>query len=178
MAATLGLLQASFAKPRWLVAAQSVRRHSGQLLGVQVLITLIAMLLMVPFGLAFFLVKFFGGFGLIFFMMGELVFLILLKYALASPFVVVENLTATSALVVSWTMTRHRFGFVLGCYLLAGVVDGSIRAVTTLISAPTYLSGVISLPLLVISTYWYVLPWVMYLCIREAEQEPLPASVY
>ena len=49
------------------------------------------------------------------------IYLLLIKYALAHPLVVVEKMEASPALSRSWKMTKGHFWYVAGCYLFIGI---------------------------------------------------------
>ena len=108
----------------------------------------------------------------------EIVFLLLLKYALANPLVVVEDLSAPTALAVSWRMTKRRFAYVFGCYLLIGSVEAGVTFASVFLRLPRWTSPEIGLLNEFFATYSYVLSWVMYSQIRAAEKlEQIPLQV-
>jgi hypothetical protein len=174
MAATLSLLRHDPLPAGWVEMVRGVQRFFVQLLGVQVLILFLGLLLLVPIlGGYFLLAQLFGvGLSALWLVGGDLLFLIFLKYALADPLVVVENLKADTALAVSWRMTRNRFGFVFGCYLLVGILEAIVAGGAERLF---HEFGIAALGVVIgeiARTYWYALPWVMYLRIKAGEEQP------
>jgi hypothetical protein len=169
-AATLSFLVRQSADKDWIVVARGVFRYTGQLVGVQVFIALASILVFAPaFGIFWELETAFD-ISIIWVFLIEGLFVIFLKYALANPLVVAENLKAWPALSASWRMTKNRFGYVFGCYLIFGVIDGLIRDRVENLSSPYWMRPEIGLLLRLLGTYWFVLPWVMYLRIKAADE--------
>lgn len=109
-----------------------------------------------------------------------LLLLVMLKYALADPLVVVEELKAMSALSASWRMTKNRFGYVFGCYFLLAIAIGTIYFLsgygTRWFHAPIWKAPSSEVFFRLMDTIWYPLPWIMYLRIREAGDPIAPIS--
>lgn len=181
MAAALSLLRNQSGERKWLVIARGMYQYTGQLVGVQMLLALLVILIFIPVGgLSLWLRSAFelSAFWLL---LPYGMCLVLLKYALANPLVVAENLKPGPALKTSWAMTRSHFGFVFGCYLIVGVLDWliSFGSVYPAAEAWTFFRVWIR-PLLlpfvqIAQTYWYVLPWVMYVRIKSASGEGIAA---
>jgi hypothetical protein len=131
MAATLSLFRAPSGEAKWLVMVRGVHRYTGQLVGVQLLITVIALAIFLPVGAFVIFIRLFSPFWLALIVaLNYLLLLVMLKYALANPLVVIEEMKAMPALSASWRMTRNRFGYVFGCYFLLAVAIGAIYFLT------------------------------------------------
>jgi hypothetical protein len=177
VAAILGLLRQG---PRENVDYQaiwkSVKESTWTLFRLTFLIAIIAILLATPFALIMritgpnkFLILFLTSF-----------FLVLVKYALADPLVVIENLKAWPALKKSWEMTKGHFGYVLGCYVFLWFCDWSINwAVLSPVDAPESSLGWAWFPAhlaaRIVDSLWLILSWCMYLRIKETGALAKPA---
>jgi hypothetical protein len=123
-AAVFGILRRAAYEPRlWPVVAESVRTYTGPLARLSVVLMVIAFIVWVPAGflmapLMMLKGQYVAGVVAAFL---AIVYLIFVKFALATPLVVVEGLPAHDAVKVSWTMTRGQFWYVLGCYVLIAV---------------------------------------------------------
>jgi hypothetical protein len=110
------------------------------------------------------------------------VYLVLIKYALAFPLVVDEQLNARQALKRSWQMTRGHFWYVLLCYLVMASVH---IAVNQLFASPWLDAHIpFSFSFFVkhavgafFDSLWIVLGWQMYLDIKNADAPPATAPV-
>jgi hypothetical protein len=181
IAATLSLFARPSPDKPWLVMVRGVRGYTGQLVGVQVLLCLLAIVLMVPIMMLIWATDAIFDSAPVGIILGELIFLIFLKYALANPLVVAENFTAASALEVSWRMTRHRFVFVFGCYLIVGITEWvlnySMGYVALHLGVPNRGWAEILFLSRFLNTYWFVLAWVMYRRIKTADDRSVePAA--
>lgn len=113
-------------------------------------------------------------------------YLVFIKYALADPLVVVENMGARNALQRSWEMTKGYFWFVAGCYLFLGLGDWLINwtMALPLLGGADYGTNWVGVPgefgLELIDSTWIILSWCMYLRIKEVEAspplEPIPSN--
>ncbi|MCE0496860.1 MAG: glycerophosphoryl diester phosphodiesterase membrane domain-containing protein [Methylacidiphilales bacterium] len=105
-------------------------------------------------------------------------FLLLLKYALADPLVVVENMGARQALKRSWEMTKGHFVYVLGCYLFlwggTWLIDWPLGKLD--VDRLTGVDFIFQLIRSLIDTLWVVMSWCMYLRIKAADQPPVGHS--
>jgi hypothetical protein len=177
VAAALSLLSKQSPEKTWLVVVNGVQRSTISLIGVQLFLCIFAILLMIPVALIFYVSHILFGLSPLAAVLGELIFLIFLKYALANPLVVAEKLNADAALHVSWRMTRNRFAFVFGCYLIVGVVEWAINYLARLLEVQPWISPATHFLSLFMSTYWFVLSWVMYVRIKAAEElQAVPVS--
>jgi hypothetical protein len=175
MAATLSLFHVSPAEADWLVMVRSVQRHTGSLVGVQLFIILIVFAVTLPLFYLFTLIHpFSAGWTTLVVALGYLLLLALLKYALADPLVVAEDLKAIPALSMSWQMTKRRFGYVFGCYFLLALAIGVVNALAwhgaTWLGAPVWISPLLRAFSEFIGTLWFVLPWIMYLQIKATDE--------
>jgi hypothetical protein len=179
MAAALSLLRNQSGEKNWFAIARGIHHYTGQLVGVQVLLTVLVLLIFIPIGGVCLLLRTAFELSAFWLLLPFLICPVLLKYALADPLVVAENLKAGSALKVSWGMTRSHFGFVLGCYLIVAVFEWLINYGTGYLTALARLSlREWILPLLLLSvqiakTYSYVLPWIMYVRIKIANGDEI-----
>ena len=178
-AAILGVLRRDSPQSTALGAANSsIQKYTWTLLRLMILIglTFIPMLVLISIvvrvlGANKYAVVFALGF-----------YLVLIKYALAYPLVVIENLKARDALWQSWEMTKGHFGYVLGCYLFLGLSQWLIRWT---ISSPINGSDsglswawiLVQFCLMLIESLWIVLSWCMYLRIKEVDSIAPPQAV-
>jgi hypothetical protein len=173
MAATLSLFRTPPDETKWLLMIRGVQRYTGQLVGVQLLITVIVLAMFVPIGVLFAFIHLFSPFWVALMVaLSYLLLLVMLKYALADPLVVVEELKAMPALSASWRMTKNRFGYVFGCYFLLAFAIGTIYFLTghgtRWFHASIWIAPSLKVFFKLMDTVWFVLPWIMYLRIREA----------
>jgi hypothetical protein len=107
-------------------------------------------------------------------------YLILVKYALADPLVVVEGMGARAGLKRSWQMTRGAFWYVLGCYAFLAVLQMILRwlfAPTNLRSATSGWSGLLAdVAEEVVAPLWVIVSWVMYNQIKAAKPGNAPTT--
>jgi hypothetical protein len=169
-AALLGILRQPDHAGRQLILS-SVRAYTWVLFRLILLIGIIAVLAMAPFlvlvhwlhliPLASFAVTF--------------LYLVLIKYALAYPLAVDENLNAREALKRSWEMTRGHFWYVLFCYLLMAAAH---IAMNQLFTIPWLDPSVVGSPPFFLKhlaegffdSLWMILGWQMYVEIKAADQ--------
>jgi hypothetical protein len=101
-----------------------------------------------------------------------ILYLIFVKYALANPLVVVEDMNPLPALRRSWQMTRGHFGYVLGCYVIVGTAEYFISYFFDLSGATnsfTWAEATNHLFVSIMNCYWILLAWCMFWRIRDAE---------
>jgi hypothetical protein len=151
---------------------KSVKTYTWTLVRLSILIGLIAMLLAIPFALVMRIV---GPSKFIILFLTTFYFF-LVKYALADPLVVMENMNAVNALKRSWEMTKGHFWYVLGCYLFLWLGGWLITwAILLPVDAPDSSMGWAWLPVHLgarfIDSSWLILSWCMYLRIKEAEAQ-------
>jgi hypothetical protein len=110
--------------------------------------------------------------------MVTVLFLFLLKYALADPLVVVENLGARAALKQSWGMTKGHFWYVAGCYLALGLLGYSVSwVIGPGIGNTSGLGEKMGRMLLaLLNSSWTIMAWIMYLRIKD-EDEAVPSGI-
>jgi len=160
-------------KANLVAICSSIKKYTWTLVRLMVLIGLT----FIPFGALISLIvgvigKFVANKFVTVFVIGF--FLVLIKYALAYPLVVVENLAAWQALKQSWKMTKGHFFYVFGCYLVLWSIQWIFtRAIESPVNGVDYK---LSLPWLsvqfgelLVDTMWIILSWCMYLRIKEAE---------
>jgi len=169
IAAVLNILFRGANENRSNAIQQGINDYALSLMGVDIWLGLIAMVLFVP---VFALIFVFRGSPLWGLLVVALA-VIFLKYALAKPLVVAENMKAWPALAASWQMTRSRFGYVLGCYLIFGVIEGLLQYGINFLHASIAILWPITFSVDVIDTYPIIIAWVMYLRFRAGE-ETLP----
>jgi hypothetical protein len=170
-AAILGLLRKeSLGKTFVAAVGSSIHQHTWTLLRLMLLIALT----FIPFALLISIIVRLMGANkfMVVFAMGF--YLVLIKYALAYPLVVVENLNAKDALVQSWKMTKGHFRYVLGCYLFLWLGQWLINW-----RLPWNLNGSSSglgwdhiplqLGVALLEPMWIILSWSMYLRIKEVD---------
>ena len=176
-AAILGLLRRqSLGKTAGVAVWSSIETYTWTLFRLIFLIGIIA----VPFIAAMVGVVLILKLGQIAFLIGFAFFLIFLKYALADPLVVVENLRARAALKRSWKMTKGHFWYVMGCYLFLGAGEWLINWLMALplpdADAKTSWVGIpVEFGSKLIDSMWIILSWCMYLRIKETDA-PLPTE--
>jgi hypothetical protein len=159
----------------WKVIWTSVRTYTWVLFRLILLIALIAFAAMIPFLL---LLRWLHWAPLVSFAVA-FVYLVLIKYALAFPLVVDEQLNARQALKRSWKMTRGHFWYVLFCYL---VMASAHIMVNQLFASPWLDAHVpFSFSFFVkhaadgfFDSLWIILGWQMYLDIKDADETPIP----
>jgi len=107
--------------------------------------------------------------------------LVLLKYALADPLIVVENFGAWNALKRSWVMTKGHFWYVAGCYLFLGAGNWILNWLFSALLKDTdsglnwlWLSTHLGLRLF--DSLWIILSWCIYLRIKKTDEPALPAA--
>jgi hypothetical protein len=169
-AAILGWLRRESPEEKaWVVACRSIDRNMWTLfrkglllagMGILMTIPLLALTAILPLKIMI--------------VLSTSLYVIFLKYALADPVIVVENLDAIDALKRSWEMTRNHFGYVLGCYLLLAAGDEFLQwAFTPPTDGPSYVWDwawpVAQYGLALYNCAWIVLSWQMYLRIKEAD---------
>jgi len=170
VAAILGLLRKdSLEKTAWAAAGSSITNYTWTLFRLLILIGLI----FIPFALLIGLAVSILGANKFILIFAIGFYLVLIKYALADPLVVVENLGAWDALKRSWEMTKGHFRYVMGCYLFLGL---GAWLIIWLISLPfPDADNEMSLPVEfashLIDSLWIVLSWSMYVRIKEAEAQ-------
>jgi hypothetical protein len=170
-AAILGLLRRE--SPRETVFAavcSGIHKHTWTLLRLMILIGLT----FIPFGLIISIVVHLFGANKYVLIIGMGFYLVLIKYALAYPLVVVDNFNAGDALWRSWTMTKGHFWYVLGCYLFLGLGQWLIHwTITSPVNSADSGLGWAWLPvqfgLMLIDALWIILSWCMYLRIKETD---------
>ena len=154
----------------------SVRAHTGVLFWIQLRIVLIAVGLIVPAGL---LTIWLPKFSLIGFGVG-VIYLVLIKYALAYPLAVDQQLTATRALKRSWKMTRGHFWYVLFCYVLMALAHFTLNQLFMTPWLDAHVPWSLSFFIKHIAdgffnSLWIILGWQMYLEIKDADEAPAAA---
>jgi len=181
-AAILGLLKGRrMREPGWISLYGGVKNYTWTLMLMMLLLTLLA----IPFVLLFFLLSLMlsASFGMaggrIAVVIGVTLYLALLKYALADPLIVLENRDAWDALEQSWVMTRGFLWYVIGCYLVLGLLQfgvtlgiGSFSA--TLKGPGTWL---LELTPYVFAPLWIVMGWCMYFDIRKTRRSDFPVGI-
>ena len=158
-----------------------IRRYMWPLIILNLLISLIAVAVMIPFSLLISIVGIAGksvsnvSYILGFFgVAAAILYLLFAKYALADPLVVVENMNPLAALGKSWRMTQGRLGYVIGCYVFVGTAEylftiacqhfSTARVFDWANAIEQFLGGFFS-------CYWIFLAWCMYLRIRDGASE-------
>jgi heme/copper-type cytochrome/quinol oxidase subunit 4 len=175
IAALLGLLRRDSLQKTALEAVRnSIKKYTWTILRLMFLIGLT----FIPFALVIYIVVNLLGAHKYVIIFGMGFYLVLIKYALAYPLVVTENLKAGDALWQSWEMTKGHFRYVLGCYLFLGLGLWLIRwTITSPVNDPGFgLSWawmLVQFCLMLIELLWIVLSWCMYLRIKEMGTQPL-----
>ena len=168
-AAILGLLTADRLENKvWKAVRSCVKIYTWTLFRLNILIGLIAILVAIPFGLVMRVTG--SSANITLFVTG--LYLVLVKYALADPLVVVENLNARDALYRSWEMTKGHFWYVAGCYLFLGFGEWLIHKLMGPSLNGTDRGSVwilVQLGLRTIDSLWIFLSWCMYQRIKEAD---------
>jgi hypothetical protein len=154
----------------------SVRDYTWVLFRLLLLIGLIALAAMIPF---LFLIRWLHSVPLISFAIA-FVYLVLIKYALAYPLAVNEQLNARQALKRSWEMTRGHFWYVFACYLLMALAHFTLNQLFTTpwldAQVPWSLSFFIQhITDGFFNSLWIILGWQMYLEIKDVDEAP-PAA--
>jgi hypothetical protein len=170
-AAILGLLRReSLQKTALEVVSSSIQKYTWTLLRLMILIGLT----FIPVGLLISIVVHIFGANkyVVVFALGF--YLVLIKYALAYPLVVIENLKAGDALWQSWEMTKGHFWYVLGCYLFLGLGQWLIHwTITSPVNGADSGLGWAWLPvqfgIKLFESIWIILSWCMYQRIKETD---------
>jgi hypothetical protein len=178
-AAILGVLtRPATESASWPAMRQSIAANTWTLARLYFLIAVIAALPMVliVFAVAELKIKAPSLLAVWFFAL----YLILVKYALADPLVVVEGMDARAALKRSWQMTRGALWYVLGCYAFLAVLQMILRwlfAPTNLRSATSGWSGLLAdVAEEVVAPLWVIVSWVMYNQIKAAKPGNAPTT--
>lgn len=177
IAAIIGLLsKPSSGKAPWPIIWNSIKTYTWTLCRLDFLLVLIAFLAAIPFALLLVILK---PSSVVWSLLLGVIF-VLIKYALAYPFVVVENMGARQALKRSWKMTRRHFGYVFGCYFFLWLVGWSIGQISGS-NAPDIAeqtAGIFFLKKFVaylIDSLWVIMSWCMYLQVKAADAQMPPA---
>jgi hypothetical protein len=175
-AAILGLLAKSEQITAWFAIRNSIEANTWTLYRLFWLLALIVVLLFLPF---VWLVRLFGSAKIItLFVVG--LYLIFIKYALADPLVVAENMGAVAALKRSWKMTKDHFWYVAGCYLFLGLSNWLIGwMLKWMVTSPFNVGGyrmlaadqLVALCLHLIQPMWIISAWCMYREIKALDYE-------
>jgi len=175
-AAILGVLK----EPRaeiWPVIITHIRKYTWTLIRVQILLAIVPFV----FGLVISIVVAASGpklissasgvmqFVLVFF---AILYLVFIKFALANPLVVVEGMRARQSLRESWQMTRGRFGYVFGCYVILGTVDYFLNMLFDYFDQFSPGHGIATAGHVMTELFgclWIVLGWTMYQQIKSVD---------
>ncbi len=180
-AAILGLLKGQRTQePGWISLYEGVKNNTWTLMQMMVLIALLA----VPLILLFFLLNLMlsDSFGIagggIAVLIGVTLYLALLKYALADPLIVLEDRDAWDALEQSWVMTRGFLWYVIGCYLVLGLLQLGVTLGIGSFSATFKGPGTWLLELTpsIFAPLWIVMGWCMYFDIRKTRRSDFPVG--
>lgn len=166
----------------WAAIKGSIQEYTWTLIKVQILLSLLAWIVVIPVSIIIAL----GGqtvtssnnyFLQIIFVFFAIIYLVFIKFALVQPLVVVEGRRARESLKISWQMTRGRFGYVFGCYVILGAVEYFLER---------WFGGfdLVSLGWIILSSIvnalfgclWILLGWTMYHQIKSVEAEGVTAS--
>ncbi len=167
----------------WRSALQSVRTNTWTLVRVCILIAFVAALFILP---VVAITQLFVALGFTPYrgknptlLLGTIVYLVLVKYALADPIVVIEKVNARAALEKSWKMTKSRFWYVLGCILALSAIDFISRGVFSQfgdLEVKDYVGVGYCSASAVIECFSILVAWCMYWRIRDAENAAAPAT--
>jgi hypothetical protein len=176
-AALLGVLKnGSSADSIWPTAWYSIRTYIWTLVRVSLTLMVIAFLIAVPLGFVaafFWAINAYAAQFLIIFI--AILYLIFLKYALADPLVVLEDLPALDALKKSWKMTKGRFAYVFGCYVFLAVFEYSIGELQNHFFPSSRLSLASAVCVTIttlLDSIWIFMAWCMYQRIKSADFQP------
>ena len=174
-AAILGVLSRPATEPNpWPAMRRSIAKNIWTLCRLYLLLTVIAMIPGLIMGMILATLKATAASPVV--MLFFVIYLIMIKYALADPLVVKEGMGARAALKRSWQMTRGAFWYVLGCYLCLVAIEQLLHwlfASTHFTSEPAGLSGFLfDIADEVTSPLWIIVSWVMYNQIKAKEPEP------
>ena len=175
----------------WATVSMSIRYYTWPLIILSVLLGIIAFLITLPFS---FVVAFYGfgslGHGSkvveqsyfikLLAVLMAILYLIFVKYALADPLIVIEEMEPLTALKRSWQMTRGRFWYVLGCYVLVGTTEYFMLLPFQIYESPHSFNCAKAIDLLIsgaFTCYWVLLAWCMYWRIRDAENPATEATL-
>ena len=147
----------------------SIKKYTWVLFRLSLLIGIIAVVLLIPFSLFSLWLRL-----RLFEVAFAVMYLVLLKYALAYPIAVNEDTTAYVALKRSWEMTKGRFWYVVFCYLIMGVGGYMLQILlqSNWMDARFSFTGFFIIKLIVlgfVDSLWIVLGWQMY---REIKDVP------
>jgi hypothetical protein len=179
-AAILGLLSRSPSDARfWSVIIASIRASAATLVRVELMLWGITILAIIPIGL---FVRLVGSVGIaadIFVILFAILELLILKYSLADPLVVVEGISAWDALKKSWNMTKGHFSYVASCLILLAAGQYVFKQLVqqTLPGLPfSYprLAGAIATSW--VESFWVLTAWCMYQRIKNAEPPTSPPT--
>lgn len=171
---------------------RSLRRYVWPLIILIILLSIIAVVITVPFSFLIAAYGFTFGFEngkahpevhsyFIGFMLAlmAIVYLVFVKYALAYPLVVIEEMNPLRALARSWKMTQGFFGYVFGSYVFVGSAEyfiGHLIENYASFDQMTVARVIDTLVMSFIQCYWVFLAWCMYWRIRDAENAAMPVS--
>lgn len=167
-AAILGILRRqSLGKTAQAAALESIKKYTWTLFRLLLLIGIYSCGIVGIFALILKML----GLGRMGILIAIGFYLVFIKYALADPLVVVENLMARPALQRSWEMTKGHFWYVAGCYLVIGFGDWSLRR---FVEAPVHVSylgfdWLAHVGFSLTDSVWIVLSWCMYLRIKATD---------
>ena len=173
-AAVLGVLAEPAPELKLTAMRTAIRTRTWTLVRVSILLMLIAIPIEMVCGLIAlpFMSAKMPGVAAVFTLFFGVIFLVLLKYALADPIVVTQGARARESLGRSWGMTRGHFGYVMLCYFLLGGVLAVIQFGAGKLHEDVALQIVLTLFSALLNTTWIVLAWVMYQRIVEADAQP------
>jgi hypothetical protein len=176
-AALLGILREPD-RAGWNLISTSVSTYTWVLLRLGILITLIASAAALPFAL---IMRWLQGTGLVGFAFA-FVYLVLIKYALAYPIAVNEQLNARQALKRSWEMTRGHYRYAAFCYLLMASAHVTVNQLFESPWLDAHVAYSFSFFIkhaigCIFDSVWIVLGWQMYLDIKDADEAQAGTSI-
>ncbi len=163
----------------WPVALSSIRNYTWPLIRLALLLMLAVWVFVIPISM----VVAFSGKTLIsphnyvfhvLFVFLAILYLAFIKFALAEPLIVVENMRAIDSLKKSWEMTKGRFGYVFGCYVFLGTAEYFAQQLLDHFASSASF-GVVNLINHIINglvgCLWVLMAWCMYWRIKGHEAQ-------
>jgi hypothetical protein len=177
-AALLGVLKAApFEGSMWPIIKRSIKTYTGVLVRLSIILMLVGVIVTIPLStfMAYWIADSHHMAMRIAIMIITIFQLVLIKFALANPLVVVEGKSALGAIAGSWRMTSGRFLYVLGCYLFLGTGDYLISEVFEWLGPGIF--HVIDIVAALVGGLWFCLweltGWCMYWRIKaKIEEQP------
>jgi hypothetical protein len=172
----------------WPTVKTSIRSYTWPFVILSILLSIIACVITIPFTIVIALFGFEsiahgppGVVGHSYFIefivvLMAILYLIFVKYALADPLIVIENMPPLAALKRSWQMTRGFFWYVLGSYVFLGTAEYCVGSIFQDFEPSKSVNWVKLVHFLfdsIVQCYWLLLAWCMY---RQIKRQSLHRS--